>query len=86
MITLVIKEIDENNNIQTTSVTGVKSYTVTNLNRILDVWLTCFKVDVIYQDNSTNNRKITDVIDVKAFENGVLIDTIKADLKSSRFK
>ena len=36
MITLVIKEIDENNNIQTTSVTGVKSYTVTNLNRILD--------------------------------------------------
>ena len=86
MITLIIKEIDENNNIQTTSVTGVKSYTVTNLNRILDVWLTCFKVDVIYQDNSTNNRKITDVIDVKAFENGVLIDTIKADLKSSRFK
>ena len=86
MITLIIKELDENNNIQTTSVTGVKSYTVTNLNRILDVWLTCFKVDVIYQDNSTNNRKITDVIDVKAFENGVLIDTIKADLKSSRFK
>ena len=37
-------------------------------------------MDVIYQDNSTNNRKITDVIDVKAFENGMLIDTNKADL------
>ena len=86
MITLVIKELDENNNIQTTTITGVKSYTITNLNRILDVWLTCFKVDVIYQDNSTNNRKITDVISVKAFENGVLIDKVEADLKTARFK
>ena len=43
-------------------------------------------MDVIYQDNSTNNRKITDVIDVKAFENGVLIDKVEADLKTARFK
>lgn len=86
MLTLVIKDIDENEKEETITVTGVKSYTVINLNRELLYWKTCYRVDIVYQDASTSNRKLTDVIKLIAYENGVLIDTVEADLKNERFK
>ena len=86
MLTLVIKKIDEDNDEQTTTVTGAKSYTVINLNRELSYWKTCYRVDIVYQDASTSNRKLTDVIKLSAYENGILIDKVESDSKNARFK
>ena len=84
MLTLVIKGIDENTKEETVTVTGVKSYTITDLNRELSYWKNCYRIDIVYQDASTSNRKLTDVIKLTAYENGVLIDKVESDSKKRK--
>lgn len=80
MLTIVLIDIDENDKERTTCYTNVKEYTVTDLNREVNVYETCYKT-LLTSEARNETIKLTDVVSVAMFESGKLINTIKANLK-----
>jgi hypothetical protein len=80
MLTIVLIDIDENDKERTTCYTNIKEYAVTDLNREVSVYETCYKT-TLTREARNEIIKLTDVVSVAVFELGNLINTIKANLK-----